>query len=1069
MSRMPRFIVLFVFMALAGALTVAPTVLSAQRGQRGGGPGTIDDSGPFGGLRWRSVGPNRGGRSIAAAGSAARPFEYYFGATGGGLWKTTDGGTTWRPVTDGQIHSSSVGAVAVAASNPDVVYIGTGEADIRGNIIQGDGAYKSSDAGKTWTHIGLTETQNISKIRVHPTNPDLVYVAAFGHHAAPNAERGVFRSKDGGKTWEKILFRDDKTGAIELVLDPNNPQVVYAALWEAFRNAHMMSSGGPGSGLFKSTDGGDHWTEISKNPGLPKGVLGKIGLSVSGADSSRVYAQIEADEGGFFSSDDGGATWKKISENRNLRQRAFYYSRVFADPKAKDTVYVLNVGFNKSIDGGKTWTTLRPPHGDNHDMWIAPNDSMRMIEANDGSANVSVNGGETWTGQEVPTAQFYHVMTTSHVPYHVCGAQQDNSTACVSSVAAGGGPGGAGGAADRVFYSVGGGESGYIAQDPRTPDVFYAGSYGGLITRINRKTGQQREINPYPDNPMGYPSRDIAQRFQWTFPIVFSPLEPNVLYVGSQHVWKTANEGQSWTMISPDLTRHDPSTMGDSGGPITKDETGVETYAVVFAIAPSPKDARLIWAGSDDGYVQVTRDGGGTWKNVTPKGMPAFARVSLIEASPLRAGTAYVAANHYQHDDFAPYVYRTDDYGETWTTITSGIGPRDFARAIREDPKRARLLYLGTEHGVYLSFDDGANWQPLTQGLPDTPVHDLKVEERDLVIATHGRAFYIMDNIAPLRQMSTETTAEALHLYKPNDALRGLDRAVAIDYSLKQAAQKVTVEFLDGRGAVIRGFTGTAADAEGGRGGRGDDDAFFRAPPDPKPSTKVGLHRITWDLRYPGATDFPGLIMWAASSRGPLAPPGSYQVKVTADGQIQTQPFAIRRESHLLAEITDADLQKQFDLAMQVRNKASQANEAVLLVRGVRPQIQDRKTKLDSKVGPTAKALDDLEKTLTAVEVEVYQVKNQSGQDPLNYPIKLNNKIAALQGVVESADTQPTDQSYDVFKMLSGRLDEQLAKLDGAIKTTLPQVNILLQKQKVAPIKPEPLKPATPASPPTPQ
>jgi len=1052
---------------LALFVMLAPVALVAQRGGRAGGSGTVESEGPFGSLRWRNIGPNRGGRSIAVAGSDARPLEYYFGATGGGLWKTTDGGMTWRPVTDGQINSSSVGAVGVAPSNPDVVYIGTGEADIRGNIIQGDGVYKTADGGKTWTHAGLTEGQVISKIRVHPTNPDVVYAAVFGHHAAPNPERGVFRSKDGGRTWDKVLFRDDKTGAIELVFDPKNPQVLFAALWEAFRVSHMMSSGGPGSGIFKTTDGGDHWTEISRNPGLPKMTLGKIGLSVSGADSTRVYAQIEAEDGGFFSSDDGGATWKKVNENRNMRQRAFYYSRVYADPKEKDTVYALNVQMWKSTDGGKTFKQIRPPHGDNHDLWISSNDPKRMIEGNDGGGTVSVNGGETWTPLTYPTAQFYHIITTTHVPYHVCGAQQDNSTACVSSVARPAGPGGSGGGADQVFYSVGGGESGYIASDPRNPDIFFAGSYGGLITRHNHKTAQERAINPYPDNPMGHPANDIVERFQWTFPIAFSPLDPNILYVGSQHVWKTTNEGQSWTKISPDLTRHDPKTMTGSGGPITRDETGVETYATVFTIAPSPKDAGVIWAGSDDGYVQVTRDGGQRWKNVTPKDLPDFSRISLIEASPFRPGTAYVAANHYQHDDFAPYVYRTDDYGETWTKIVNGIKPRDFARAIREDVRRAKLLYLGTEHGIYVSFDDGATWASLRQNLPDTPVHDLRVEERDLVIATHGRSFWILDNIAVLRQMNSDTTNEPLHVYKPNDVLRGLDGSLAVDYSLKQAADKVIVEILDAQGKPIRAFTGIAADANTpARPGGDDDTAFFRGPPDPKPSTKQGMHRINWDLRYPGATDFPNLIMWAAGTRGPVAPPGSYQVRVTADGNTAVQPFAIRREPRLLADVTDADLQKQFDLAMQIREKTSQANEAVLLVRGIRPQIDDRKGKLDSKAGPTAKALDELKDTITAVEVEVYQVKNQSGQDPLNYPIKLNNKIAAIQGIVESADARPTDPDVDVFSLLARQLDDQLAKLDTAVKTKLPQVNQMLQKQKLAPIKAEPLKPE-PAKPPS--
>ncbi|MBW8861585.1 MAG: glycosyl hydrolase, partial [Acidobacteria bacterium] len=861
----------------------------AVEAQRGGGAAPPESAGPFGALRWRSLGPPRGGRSLGVAGSVARPYEYYMGATGGGVWKTTDGGVTWRPVSDAQIHSSSVGAVAVAPSNPDVVYIGTGEPDIRGNIIQGDGVYKTTDGGKTWTSIGLVETQNISRIRVDPSNPDVVYVAAFGHHAAPNPERGVFRSKDGGKTWDKVLFRDNKTGAIDLVLDPNNPQVIYAALWEAYRNSWEMSSGGPGSGIFKSTDGGDHWTEISRNPGLPKAMLGKIGLSVSGADSNRVYAQIEAEDGGFFRTDDAGATWTRVTDRRDLRQRAFYYTRVFADPKTKDTVYELNVNFHKSTDGGKTWTTLRPPHGDNHDMWIAADDPKRMIEANDGGANISVTGGETWTPETMPTAQFYHVITTKHVPYHVCGAQQDNSTACVSSQPPQGGPGGSGGGADQVFYSVGGGESGYIASDPRTPDIYYAGSYGGLITRLDRRTGQEREINPYPDNPMGYASADIAERFQWTFPIVIAPTDPNVIYVGSQHVWKSTNEGQSWTKISPDLTRHDPKTMGASGGPITKDNTGVETYATVFTIAPSAKDGSVIWAGSDDGYVQVTRNGGTNWKNVTPKAIGDYARISLIEASPFRTGTAYVAANRYQQDDFKPYVFRTDDYGETWTPITTGVEPNDFARAIREDTKREKLLYLGTEHGIYVSFDDGGKWESLRQNLADTPVHDIAVEERDLVIATHGRGFYVMDNIAALRQGGIQTT-ENLHLYKPEDALRGLDRNIAVDYYLKQPAQKVTMEFLDAQGKVIRTFTGTPADAERKPPQAGDDDGGFRRPPEPHPAVTAGLHRLSWDLRYPGATEFPGLIMWAANSRGPIAPSakdGSVIWAGSDDGYVQ--------------------------------------------------------------------------------------------------------------------------------------------------------------------------------------
>jgi len=1011
---------------------------------------------PFGALKWRSVGPSRGGRSIAVAGSAARPNEYYFGATGGGLWKTINGGVTWNAMTDGQITSSSVGAVAVAPSNPDVVYIGMGESELRGNIAQGDGVYKSTDAGKTWTHVGLAETQTIAKIRVHPANPDLVYVAAFGHPSGPNSERGIYRSKDGGTTWDRILFRDDKTGGIEINFDPNNPQVLYASLWEAFRVSHMMSSGGPGSGLFKTTDGGDHWTELSRNPGMPKGVLGKIGFAVSPVDSNRVYAQIEATDGGTFASDDAGATWNRVSENRDIQQRAFYYTRVYADPKARDTIYEPNVMFMKSVDGGKTWAMPMVPHGDNHDMWIDPGNPKRFILANDGGATVTLDGGETWTRQDHPTGQFYHVTTTSDVPYHICGAQQDNSTACVSSQPLTGFAAITGGA-DVVFYSVGGGESGYVANDPRNAEIFYAGSYGGVITRFNRKTGQTRAINPYPDNPMGYATKDIVERFQWTFPIVFGPGSPPPLYVGSQHLWKTTTAGQNWAQISPDLTRHDPSTMSDSGGPITRDETGVETYATIFSVAPSIKDESVIWTGSDDGFVQVTRDGGKSWKNVTPKDLPEFARISLVEASPHRPGGAYLAANRYQHDDFAPYVYRTDDYGETWTKIVSGVAARDFARAVREDTVRARLLYLGTEHGIYVSFDDGANWQPLRQNLPDTPVHDIKVTDRDLVIATHGRGFYVMDNISPLRQWGVETTTNTLTVFQPQDALRGLDKSLAIDYVLKQPVEMVTIEVLDGQGKTIRTYKGTRADTEKKPAPPTIEDIFN--PKDPKPSTAAGLQRLTWDLRYDRATDFPGLIMWDATTRGPVAPPGSYQVRVTAEGATATQPFAVKREPRLLADVTDADLQKEFDLAMQIRNKTTQANEAVLLVRGIRPQIKDRVDKLDSKTGPTAKALENLEKSLTAVEVQVYQVKNQSFEDPLNFPIMLNNRIASLQGVVESADTRPTDQSYEVFSTLSAKLDEQMKKLDTAVEKELPQVNQMLQRQKIAPIKAEPLKP----------
>ncbi|PYR92741.1 MAG: glycosyl hydrolase [Acidobacteria bacterium] len=1003
--------------------------------------GAIDTS-LFAGLRWRSIGPNRGGRSQAVAGSASRPLEYYFGATGGGVWKTTDGGQTWRPVSDATFRSSSVGAVAVAASNPDVVYVGMGETELRGNIIQGDGVYKSSDGGKTWSHVGLEKTMAISRIRVHPTNPDILYVAALGNPYGTNPERGVFRSKDGAKTWQRVLFRDDKTGAVDLSMDPQNPDVLYAGLWEVFRTPHSLSSGGPGSGLFKTTDGGANWTELTKNAGLPKPIWGKVGVSVSGAERNRIYAIIEAKDGGVFLSDDAGRNWKPINDDRRLRQRAFYYSRIYADPQVKDTVYILNTGIYRSTDAGKTIRGIRVPHGDNHDLWIAPNDPKRMINSNDGGANVSVNAGETWTDQDFPTAQLYGVVTTAHVPYHVCGAQQDNSTVCVPSTGTG-----------DELYQVGGGESGYIAPDPRDVDVFYAGSYGGLLTRINRRTGERRAINIWPDNPMGHASGDMTERFQWTYPIVIAPTNPQTLYATSQHVWKSTNEGQTWEKISPDLTRHDPSTLQDSGGPITLDQTGVETYATVFALAPSPIDGNIVWAGSDDGLVHVTRDGGKNWEKVTPADLPEFARISLIEASPHDAGTAYVAANRYQRADRAPYVYRTHDYGKTWTKIVNGIRSDDFARSIEEDPKRKGLLWVGSETGMYVSFDDGDVWQSFSLDLPVTPVHGVLVRNDDLVIATHGRSFYVMDNIAVLRQIGRDTTNEPVVLFKPGDAIRSVSRGVAVDYFLKQAADKVTIELLDTQGNVIRSFTGEGHEPEtqpSAQPAAGEEEDNFRPPP-PRVAAKQGLNRFVWDTRYPDARTFPGLIMWAGSTRGPAAPPGQYQVRLTAAGQTKTQPFAIVRNP--LGTATDADLQEQFRLAKQINDRVTAANEAVLRLRSIKEQIGERLTKLkDAKIKSTGDALTE---KLTDVEGEIYQFRNRSNQDPLNFPIRLNNKLAALQGIVESGDYKPTDQSYAVFKELAAALEKQLGRVDVLIETDVDAFNKQIVRKKLEPLKTE--------------
>jgi photosystem II stability/assembly factor-like uncharacterized protein len=1041
-------------------------------------------------LRWRSVGPDRGGRSIAVSGVKGRPAEAYFGAVGGGLWKTTDGGENWMPVTDGQIKSASVGAVAVSESNPDIVFIGMGESCIRGNIMPGDGVYKSTDAGKTWTHVGFADSQAISKIRIHPTNPDIVYVASFGKYGAPSEERGVFKSTDGGKTWKKTLFRDSKTGAVDLSIDVRNPNVIYAALWEAYRVEYQMSSGGPGSGLFKSTDGGETWTELTRNPGLPSGVVGKIGVSVSAADPNRVYALVENEKGGLFSSDDAGKTWTLVNDNRNVRQRAFYYTHVVADPVAKDTVYMLNVSAYRSTDGGKTMDNFgQGTHSDHHDLWIDPDNPKHLVIGNDGGGAISTAGGQPWTAQDYPTAQYYHVANTAHIPYHLCGAQQDGSTVCISSTAVSpvgaqieaaresargrgdaeaagpgrGGRGGGGGAPSTgsgqgrgrggapEMYGAGGSENGTIAPDPKDTDVIFSGGNNGtFLTRLNRKTGEQREVNPYPRIFSGEPSSAVKERWQWSTPLIFSPVDPNVLYTSSQHVWKTTTQGQTWTRISGDLTRHDPKTMGPSGGPITGDMNGPEIYGVVFALGPGKTDVNILWAGSDDGLVHVTRDGGNTWTNVTPKEMPDFGRVSQIDASRFNAGTAYVSVRKPLLDDLEPYIFRTHDFGKTWTKIVSGLGPTDYVHVVREDRKRKGMLYAGTQHGFYVSFNDGDSWQPLSLNLPDVPVSDAWLEDDAIAISTHGRSFYVLDNLSVLRQSSEATAAGSAYLFEPADAIRGAGGAT-FSYFLKRPAQKLTLDVLDASGQVI--FTAEGAPPQG-RGGRGRGDAAAAGPGGGGPSTgsgqgrgrgnappaaslAPGLNRVTWGLTYPGATTFPGMILWGASTNGPAALPGTYQVRLTADGAVMTQPLTVRR--HPLRSATDADLKEQFDLALQIRDKVSEANNAVIQIRKIKEDVASRtKESSDSSLKAAAERLVT---NLTAVEEEIYQTRNQSGQDPLNFPIKINNRIASLNRVVNAGDGKPIGNAYEIFKDVSAELKVQTDRLQQVLTTDLAAFN----------------------------
>ncbi|HLA91109.1 MAG TPA: glycosyl hydrolase [Gemmatimonadaceae bacterium] len=1009
------------------------------------------DPGAFAGMRWREIGPYRGGRSVAVAGSAVRPLEYYMGTTGGGVLKTTDGGMNWAPVTD-RFFGGTIGAIQVSASNPDIVWVGGGETCIRGNTGPGDGVWVTRDGGGTWTRIAFFDAHNhVSRIRIHPTNPDIVWIGVLGHAFGPNEQRGVFKTTDGGRTWRKVLYRNPQTGISDLALDANDPNVLFAAFWHAYRTPWSLNSGGPGGGVFKSTDGGETWRELTANAGLPRGVWGKVGLAVSPAKSARVWAFIEAEEGGVYRSDDGGSTWAKLNEERRLRQRAWYYTHIYADPKDSNVVYALNTGFYRSRDGGRTFPQQIPvPHGDNHDLWIAPDNPDRMINANDGGANVSLTGGRSWTPQSFATAQFYHVTTTNHFPYRICGAQQDNSTLCGPSRRAGG-------IRMADWVDAGGGESGYIAANPVNPDVVFAGSYGGHLTRKDLRTELERNVNPWPDNPMGISSEDIKYKFQWTFPIVFSPHDPTTMYVGGSNLFVTRDEGQSYQIISPPLARNDPKTLGASGGPITKDQTGVETYGVVFTIAESPIAKGVIWTGSDDGLIHVTRNGGTSWKNVTPKDVGDFARISLIEAGHFSAGTAYVAANRYQQDDFAPMLYRTADYGATWTKIVEGIGATDFARAIREDPTRRGLLYAGTERGVYVSFDDGAHWQSLRLNLPIVPVHDLAVKEGDLIAAAHGRSFYVLDDLSPLRQVSASVLARDAHLFRPRDTHRidwgggrggggggGLGAnppsGVQVYYHLRQADQDVTLEFLDAAGKLIKTYSSRPDSAEpvAGAGGRGG--------PPPRVQNRAGLNAFAWNMRYPDAVTFPGMILWAGNIAGPIGPQGTYTVRMRIGGGApQTQTFRLRNDPRSTASAEDQ--LAQFNFLIRIRDRVTEANEAVISMRFVKSEVDDRVKRAPSAAvqeltsGGTA-----LKTNLTGVEAEVYQIRNQSSQDPLNFPIKLNNKLAALTGVVSSAPGRPTAQAIAVFGELTKQLDSQTGKMKKLYTEDLARYNELLKK-----------------------
>lgn len=993
---------------------------------------------PLKNFQYRLIGPFRGGRVSAVEGLTNQPNVYYFGATGGGVWKTTDGGANWLNISDGFFKTGSVGAIDAADSDPNIIYVGMGEHTLRGNVSSGDGVYKSTDGGKTWKNIGLTDTQQIARIRVHPKDPNTVYVAALGHLWGNNEERGIFRSRDGGKTWQKVLYRNASTGASELAMDPSNPNVLYAGFWQVGRKPWRMDSGGDGSGLFKSTDGGDTWIDITRNRGLPAGLNGKMNITVSPVNTNRLWAMVENKEGGLFRSDDAGDTWQRVSDSAAIRQRPWYYNRVYADTASENTVYVLNVGFHKSIDGGRTFTTIGVPHSDNHDLWISPNDPNRMVEGNDGGANVSYNGGASWSEQDQATAQFYRVATDNDFPYNIYGAQQDNSTIRIASRSDGNA------ITTSDWFAVGGGESGWIAPHPENSDVVFAGSYDGLLTRWDRRTGQERNIDVYPDNPMGSGAEGTKYRFQWNFPIVFSPHKTAgkfPLYTAANILFRSLDEGQSWQAISPDLTRNDKTKQTHSGGAISGDNTSVEYYDTIFSLDESAVKAGVIWAGTDDGWVHVSQDGGKTWANVTPKDLPEWIQINHIRASPHQAGAAYFAATNYKNDDLKPYIYKTSDFGKTWKKIVNGIPSDHFTRAVAGDPNRAGFLYAGTERGIYYSANDGESWQSLQLNLPVVPITDLTVHkrEKDLVVGTQGRSFYVLDNLPVLYQLADAQKAEAF-LFKPEDAYRTAgggggqlpatatvgrnppNGALVNYYFRDKQTKEVTLEFLDAGGKVIRKFTK-----------RPDPPAGQEAPPptpgEPPVPGDAGLNSFVWNYRLPNATTVPGLIMWGGSLAGPRVVPGIYQVRLSVDGKvIGTETFAVKADPRL--STSAADFAKQWDLMSKINGKLSETHAAILEIRDARTQLEN----ISRRLKP-AEHKDLIDKArqigtkLTAVEEALMQTKIRSGQDALNFPIRLNNKLAALASSIDGSDDAPTAQSYDVYNDLSSRIDAELARL----------------------------------------
>lgn len=984
-------------------------------------------------LKFREIGPFRGGRSAAVVGIKNNPNLYYFGGTGGGVWKTEDSGKTYENISDGYF-GGSIGSIAIAPSDSNVIYVGGGEVTVRGNVSSGNGVWKSLDAGKTWTFSGLPKSRHIPRIVIDSNNPDIVYAAVLGNIYRPTKERGVYKSVNGGKTWKKVLFVNEQAGAVEIQIDPTNSRILYASTWNLKRTPYSLNSGGPGSLLWKSNDSGNSWHKISDNQGFAKGVLGIIGVTVSPVNPERVYSIVEnKDKGGVYRSDNGGETWKYINSSRALRQRAWYYSKIYADTKNQDIVYVMNVSYHKSIDGGKTFESKRAPHGDHHDLWIAPEDNNRMIIADDGGAQISKNGGLDWsTYYNQPTAQFYRITTDNAFPFRIYVAQQDNSTIRVQHRSEGRF------ITEDNWESTAGGESAHIAVDPNNNDIVYGGSYGGFLTRVNHKTGSTRGINVWPDNPMGYGAEGMKYRFQWNFPIFFSNHDTKKLFTLSNHVHVSENEGQSWKIISPDLTRNDPEKLKSSGGPITQDNTGVEYYSTLFAASESKLADGEIWVGSDDGLIHLTRNGGKNWENITPIQAPKFLMINSIETAYFISGKAYVAGTSYKSGDFKPYLYKTNDYGKTWKKIVNGIKPEHFTRVLRSDPSSQGLLYAGTESGLYISYDDGESWNSFQKNLPIVPITDITIKDNSLIIATQGRGIWILDDLTVLHQINSNTENNEMNLFTPKDSYRmrgsggnkskvagtNLENGVIVYYNLKSydsSKDSISLSFSSAEGKVIKTFTNY-------------DKANLL-------KVNKGSNKFVWDTKHDGAKVLDGMIFWSASFSGAKSVPGKYMVTLSKNGIKKSKPFKILIDPR--AEVSEEDIQKQLNFVNTVNEVVDKAHKAIQKIREINSKLKEFESVF--KDSTTEKDLisrsKQIRNKLSKIEKMLYQTQNKSNQDPLNFPIRLTNKLGHLNRLVTLYDFPPTDQDEAVRLELTKRVDKQLEIFDTLIKNDVKKFN----------------------------